>query len=287
MDSSGTAAIRPAQLALHMLTPRAVARRGGLWIEGAERLWFTLDGERVALLRVRGRHPPVLLVHGWEGASADFVDVLPALLATGHGALLLDLPAHGQSGGRTMTLPAAARAVFECGRRYGPLHAAVAHSLGAAALGEAMRAGLGVGRAVMLAPPRRYLDGVDAAVRACGYDAQARGELLAALHRHGVDAAALDLRSAVAALEVPGLIVHGEEDGVLPLAAGRSVAAAWPGCRFVAMPGLGHRHILRDARVVDEIVRFVTAPGPDAAAPAPFHSSGRSGSTYFAGGLPS
>ncbi|MFT4047553.1 MAG: alpha/beta fold hydrolase [Solimonas sp.] len=269
-----------------MLTPRRLPRAGGLWVEDAERLWFDSDGERVAVLRV-GEGPRVLLVHGWEGAAADFAAVLPALLGAGFAVSLLDLPAHGQSSGTRVSLPAAARALREYGRRFGALHAVVAHSLGAAALGEALSLGFDAGRVALLAPPRRYLDGVDAAVRACGYDESERAALLAELLKHGVDAHALDLPRTAAMLEVPALIVHSDDDAITPYRAGHSVAAAWRGSRFVGVSGLGHRRLLRDAAVIDAIVRFVSAGCEARDDAATLHSSGSSGSTYFAGGLPS
>jgi pimeloyl-ACP methyl ester carboxylesterase len=283
MGNAGSLKPTPAQLALQMLTPHRVPRAGGLWIEEAERRWFACGGERLSALRV-GDGAPVLLVHGMGGAAADFAAILPALLGAGHAVVLLDLPAHGESGGRLLTVPAAARAVLECGRRFGPLHAAVAHSLGAAALAEALKLGLQLERAVLLAPPRRYLDGVDEAARLWNYDAGERDALIAELLKHGVDAAALDLPHTVAALTTPALIVHSDDDALLPITAGQSVAAAWRDNRFVGVSGLGHRRILRDAAVVDEIVRFV---GAGVASPAALQSSGSSGSTYLAGGLPS
>jgi pimeloyl-ACP methyl ester carboxylesterase len=254
----------PAQLALQMLTPRRQRRRGGLYIEDARRIAFACDGERVSALQV-GAGPLVLLVHGWEGAAADFSTLLPALLGEGYAVALLDLPAHGDSGGTRATLPAAARAVAEFGRRHGPLHGVIGHSLGAAAVGEALKLGLAAGAAVLLAPPRRYLDGVEAAVAACGYDAGEREALLAELLRLGVDAAALDLRQTVAGLRTPAQIVHSDDDAVLPQAAGRSIAAAWRGSRFLGVAGLGHSRLLHDAAVVGEVSTFLAGLAADAA----------------------
>lgn len=263
MEAGRHARPTPARLAVQMLTPRRVPRGLGLWIEEARRHAFASGGERVSVLQV-GERPFVLFVHGLGGAAADFASLLPAVLGAGHGALLLDLPAHGDSSGSLLTLPAAARAVRECARRFGPLHAAIAHSLGSAALGEALRDGVQIDRAVLLAPPRRFLDGVDAAAQAHGYDDAERAALIAELLKLGVDAAALDLPRAVAGLDLPALIVHSDDDEVLPLAAGQAVAAAWRGSRFMRVSGLGHRRLLRDAAVVDAVARFVAADRDEA-----------------------
>jgi uncharacterized protein len=54
------------------------------------------------------------------------------------------------------------------------------------------------------------------------------------------NAAALDIASAAARIEVPWLIVHGTEDEAVPLAEGERLAAAAPRARFVPVEGAGH-----------------------------------------------
>ena len=41
-------------------------------------------------------------------------------------------------------------------------------------------------------------------------------------------------------ISVPALVVHGEEDPLLPIAHGRDTASKIPGARFVAIPGMAH-----------------------------------------------
>ncbi|MGH8445392.1 MAG: alpha/beta fold hydrolase, partial [Solimonas sp.] len=91
-----------------------------------------------------------------------------------------------------------------------------------------------------------------------------REALLAELLRLGVDAAALDLRQTTAGLRAPALIVHSDDDAVLPQAAGRSVAAAWRGSRFLGVSGLGHSRLLHDATVVREVGDFLAGLATDA-----------------------
>ena len=53
------------------------------------------------------------------------------------------------------------------------------------------------------------------------------------------------------------LVLHDEQDEVIPFAEGRSIAAGWPGARLHATQGLGHNRILRDAGVVQRAVDFI------------------------------
>jgi pimeloyl-ACP methyl ester carboxylesterase len=53
-------------------------------------------------------------------------------------------------------------------------------------------------------------------------------------------AASKDRRRALAALHMPALVVHGDDDIMMRPKAGRATAAAIPGARLVTFPGMGH-----------------------------------------------
>jgi pimeloyl-ACP methyl ester carboxylesterase len=57
---------------------------------------------------------------------------------------------------------------------------------------------------------------------------------LAAIYRSG------DRTSALRSLDVPALVVHGEDDQLVPVGGGRATAAAIPGAELWTVPGLGH-----------------------------------------------
>ncbi len=47
-------------------------------------------------------------------------------------------------------------------------------------------------------------------------------------------------RQALGRLNVPALVIHGKDDPLVPVAAGRATAAAIPGARYLEIPGMGH-----------------------------------------------
>lgn len=53
-----------------------------------------------------------------------------------------------------------------------------------------------------------------------------------------------DLRDALAGVDVPALVVHGDRDPICPVGAGRALAAAVPGARLVELAGSGHAPFL-------------------------------------------
>lgn len=47
-------------------------------------------------------------------------------------------------------------------------------------------------------------------------------------------------REALAAVRAPTLVIHGDDDPLVPLAAGEATARAIPGARLLVIPGMGH-----------------------------------------------
>ena len=47
-------------------------------------------------------------------------------------------------------------------------------------------------------------------------------------------------KEALGGLELPALVVHGEQDPLVPVECGRATAASIPGARLLTLPGMGH-----------------------------------------------
>ena len=66
----------------------------------------------------------------------------------------------------------------------------------------------------------------------------------------------------LAGLKVPTLVIWGEEDALIPFAAGQLFAQAIPGAKLVAYPGIGHLpHEEAAARSVADLQAFLAAQG--------------------------
>ena len=216
------------------------------------------DGAEVALVCHRlGEGPPVLLVHGWQSQAADLLGAARALAAAGLSVWAPDLPAHGHSGGQRLSIPLAAQALHAVQRLAGPFAAVVGHSYGAAALVHALAGGLAAARAALLAPPTHYGIHARHAAQAAGLDAAATERLLQRLQALTGEAPdAIDMRRQAAALRLPALLLHADDDPVVPAHATRRVAEAWPGARWRPLQGLGHFRLLDDPGVLAEVAQF-------------------------------
>ena len=66
----------------------------------------------------------------------------------------------------------------------------------------------------------------------------------------------------LAGLKVPTLVIWGEEDALIPFAAGKLFAQTIPGARLVSYPGIGHLpHEEAAARSAADLQAFLAAQG--------------------------
>jgi pimeloyl-ACP methyl ester carboxylesterase len=220
---------------------------------------FTFESSRGELAAWSwGTGPTVLLVHGWSSRAACFGVVGPPLVAAGFRVIAYDLPAHGASPGKRTSLLEVSATLLEVARQTGPLHAAVGHSLGGAAIAVALSRGLELGRAVLVAPFAASPDFVDRFAELVNLPPEARDQMRENIERR-VRMCFGDLYIPVLArsLHTPALVVHDLDDADIPFAEGEAIAQAWPEAVLARTSGLGHHAIMRDPGVAEVVARFV------------------------------
>lgn len=225
------------------------------WVASAEPI--ELDGGRLRGWSW-GEGPTVLLMHGWGGRASQMGALALGIAAVGYRAIAVDAPGHGDSAGRLSSLPLFAATVRQAAESFGPLHAAVAHSFGAAGTGWAVHQGLEVERLVFIGSPGD-LNGYVSGFRALfGLPDAAFDRLIGVLEgRFGVRWSESRRATTIAADDRPMLVVHDEGDDETPYSGAVTIANAWRRSRLLATTGLGHRRILRDPGVVSEVAGFI------------------------------
>ena len=78
------------------------------------------------------RRGTVLVLHGWASRTEHMKSLIEGFLAAGYRVVSLDLPGHGGSSGRRLTMASAVDAVQVAGQWFGPFAAAIGHSFGGA-----------------------------------------------------------------------------------------------------------------------------------------------------------
>ena len=201
--------------------------------------------------------PAVLLVHGWGGRGVQLGSFVAPLLANGYRVVWFDQPGHGESGRGPVALPDFVRALEALVATHGPFKAAIGHSLGAAALGLAMRRGMQLERIAFISPPASISEHAHKFARLLGITPAIREAMRHRLeHRYGVRFAEIDRIDELARLRLPALFVHDSGDAEVPFEHTLRLSARMPGARLIKTYGLGHYRLLSDSAVVRAIVDF-------------------------------
>ena len=185
------------------------------------------------------------------------------LVAAGCRAVTVDLPAHGASGGGPRTnLIECAGAVLQVGQTFAPLAGIIAHSFGGPVSALAHRHGLQAEYTAMFAPPLSIRDLALPMGDWLGLPRRVSERALDGFARR-LDVVWDELRTdrLVERFELPLLVVHDEDDKVVPWSHGIAVARAAPRGSLRTTAGLGHRDVLIDPTVVGEVVRMVASSG--------------------------
>ncbi len=200
----------------------------------------------------------VLLVHGWGGRGVQMGSFVAPLLAKGYRVVWFDQPGHGDSGAGQVALPDFVRALEALAVTHGPFEAAIGHSLGAAAIGLAMRRGVQPGRVVFVSPPASISEHAHKFARLLGITPRIREAMRRRIEsRYGVRFAEIDRIGELSQLHVPALFVHDSDDTEIPFEQTLRLFEWMPGARLIKTYGLGHYRLLRDPAVVRSVVDFV------------------------------
>ena len=206
--------------------------------------------------------PVVLLLHGWGGHAGQMLALAEQLAARGLRPVLIEMPAHGRSRGSTSNLPQFARVLEYVSARLlqqgHTLRAVVAHSLAANASAYAVSRGLAAGRLVLLAPPASPLEYTRLFAHVFGLSEATRGAMQRRIEaREGILMPQFEPAAVGPRIQLPTLVVHDRQDSINRFADGVAYSQAIAGARLVATEGLGHRHILKDAGVLQQITAFL------------------------------
>lgn len=219
---------------------------------------FAVDGPAGQLTGwTFGTGPTVYLAHGWNGRATQMTAFVPGIVSAGFRAVLYDQPGHGESAGSYAHVGLFAAAVGPVRDLFGPAHAVIAHSLGAAGVAVAQKRGdLDARRMVFVAPSSRPIEYVRAFARDFAAGPAHEDRFFRELTgRVGLDEHDLDVPAF--ALPAATLVIHDRRDDDVAIDAGAAIADQWPDATLYATEGLGHTQILRDPEAVGAAVDFV------------------------------
>ena len=210
----------------------------------------------------------VLVVHGWGSRAAYLTALTEGLVAAGHEVVALDLPGHGSSRGRTLTLPMAVQAIDAAWQQFGGFDFFCGHSFGGASLACAA---IGLVPSVPAHRPRRLVtigspSEMTWLFKDLGRILKLGAKAQDALEGHvariaGAPLSAFDAASGASRLETPMLVIHAEDDKEVSATHARRYAESGQNVTLEWANGLGHRRIVSAEPVIDRIVEFLAQEG--------------------------
>ena len=240
-----------------------------VFMEGAELQFLPGRGGQAVAAHVFDPGNPgeqvrtAIVVHGWHSRAEHMAKVIAALMRKGLRVVAIDLPGHGQSAGRRLTMAHAVEAVHAAEARFGAFEAIVGHSFGGAvAVNAAVGSIAGIApvktkRLVLISAPSSmpfYFDqtcewlGVGPRSKAVGVEQVKR----IAGHPFSEYVGARQL----AAHPIPTLVIHAPDDKEVSASQAYDYDTAGDHVRLSWAPGLGHRRILADANVLAQVSAY-------------------------------
>jgi pimeloyl-ACP methyl ester carboxylesterase len=230
-----------------LTTPRRLADDPGTdeFLKEAIQETFTHDGQDIHSFHWPGEGPAVLLLHGWESSTARWFAMYEPLKKAGFNIYAIDAPAHGRSEGKKFNVFMYCQVLDTYFRHLGfaPDYW-VGHSGGGmAAIYYACKPEYTFTprQIVSMAVPGELENFIDKFCELVGANDRVKYGIEHHFHRkldHRF--ADIDFTEFVKKVEVPGLIVHDEEDDVAPITGARRMHNNWRGSTLATTVGCGH-----------------------------------------------
>lgn len=234
--------------------PRPVSEK--TWFESAKKT--TYSGGIAAFEWGPADGPIVALIHGWSGRGTQMAAFAGPLVEQGYRVIAFDGPAHGDSAGEQTNVGEYAQFIIRMQQELKPFKAVVAHSFGAGCSVFAAARGLKVEKLVLVAGPSRYEVIVGQYLKFIGLSSKSQDYFYQSLAaKVGMPAKELNVGQIGESLSIPAMVVHDRDDKEVRFDSALDIKQAWPHVQLVETQGLGHRRILKDPTVIQQVVEFI------------------------------
>lgn len=254
-----------AQLAFQQITNPQVKKLRPHELEVLQRArqeTITYKGYRIQtyVWNEQGHGNEVLLIHGWEGQAGNFADVVEQLVQQDCKVYAFDGPSHGFSSKAPTSLFEYTIMAGSMIKEYGVKHL-VSHSFGSVPVTYSLMTNpaLHLEKYVLLTTPDKFTERIDQVSAKVGFSESTKTKLVQLIEKEtNMKIAELNVSEFVKKIRVDqALILHDINDKVIPISQARNVHQHWSQSTFKEVTGTGHFRILRDAKVIDEVVSFL------------------------------
>lgn len=200
----------------------------------------------------------ILLVHGWSGRGTQLVKIADAMLELGYTVVSFDAPAHGKSKGNVSIMTEFIASILEIEKQFGPFEFAIGHSLGGMSIINATKQNLNIKKAVIIGSGDIIQDIIDEFIRKLKLKSNI-GDLMRTHFEKKYNESMNDYSTSLVAkqVKIPVLIIHDENDEDVNIKAAFNIEKNLINSKLLITKELGHRKILGNQKVIDEIKEFL------------------------------
>jgi hypothetical protein len=214
----------------------------------------------------RGR---ILVLHGWRSRTDFMAGMIMALVEDGWRVVGLDLPGHGQSHGRRLTVRLGVEAVTQASEWLGPFDIVIGHSFGGIVAVNAAIGGISgfkpvpFSKLAVISSPNSFPELFSDLADAFGFNARARSAMSRVVERiAGNPVPFYVLANQLKRFEGEVLSLHAPDDKEVAYRDSQAIEVAGDHVTHIPFDGLGHRRIVADAKVFAALKSFVcSVPG--------------------------
>ncbi len=209
----------------------------------------------------KNTEPIVLFVHGWSTTARSMSYFLEILLKNNYQVISYDALRHGDSKGNLSDLAGWANSVQTVMKSLGPVECIVAHSFGGLAVTVASKLGLETKKLILVAPINNIIWVADNFAKHLGISLNIVKKMRDYTWKNNEQnflKYGKDWEDIVRSdFHVPTLIFHDKQDREIGIEHSKLLCKTWPWATLKPTDGLGHRSILDDEEVAEELLMFI------------------------------
>ena len=215
-------------------------------------------GKNVFCYHWNGKGPKIMLMHGWSGRATNFYLIIEALIRLDYDIYAFDAPAHGKSRGLTTNLPEFIVTLDSLLKYWGPFEAILGHSGGAFASSYVCAKHPEIQKLILISPFDKVIDLFKKYFELIGLRERSRKLMLDYFHRKtNKKISAFSSSISAQSINANCMIIHDKNDREVELSNSINIENNLKKGKLIITSGLGHRRILRDDIVIDDILNFL------------------------------
>jgi len=221
---------------------------------------LSFKGFNIKTYHWKGSKESVLLIHGWEGQAGNFSDLIKELTKADYNIFAFDAPSHGFSSKGETSLFEFTELVSVLIRKF-EVKKLISHSFGGVATTFALykNQDIEIDKYALITTPDRFIERIEDVGLQYGINEKVIKKLIDKLEKdYQIKVLDLNVSDFVKEIKVhKSMIIHDKNDKVIPIERSLNVHKNWKQSSFKEVEGTGHFRILRDEKVIFEVLDFI------------------------------